>query len=64
MRRGQHLVCSHHIGLDMRVLAVDGCGISMQEGALTADGGPYQLHLAHQAGRQYAAPMYKPLQAT
>lgn len=60
---GLHLVCGHHVGLDMRILAVDGRGVPIQESALTADAGPHQLHLAHQAGRQYAAPMYKPLQA-
>lgn len=48
----------------MRVLAADSGDIAMQEGALTADGAPHKLHLARQPGRQYAAPMYKLLQAT
>ena len=64
MSRGLHLVCGHYIGLDMGVLAAASSNVPMQEGALTADTGPDQLYLAHQAGCQYAAPMYKPLQAT
>ena len=47
----------------MGVLAADSCWVLMQEGALTADAGPHQLYLAHQAGGQYAAPMHKCLQA-
>lgn len=47
----------------MGVLPALCSGVTMQEGALAADGGPRQLHLAHQARSQYAGPVYKALQA-
>lgn len=58
-----YLVSGHHVGLNMGVLAAGCCDVPMQIGALTADAGPHQLDLAHQARCEYAAPVYKPLQA-
>ena len=60
---GLHLVGGHGIGLHMGVLAVGCADVPMQEGALAADGGAHQFHLAHQAGCEYACPMHKALQA-
>ena len=58
----RNLVCCHNIGLHVGILSACRSQVSIQEGALTADGRPHQLHFAYQAGCQDTGPVHKCLQ--
>jgi hypothetical protein len=58
-----NLVCCHDVGLHVGILSACRSQVSIQEGALTADGRPHQLHFAYQAGRQDTGPVHKCLQS-